>query len=212
MGREIARVFGSRGYSLALLARNTSTLEPIARETRDAGSPEVRTYTMDVVDQGSVRTAFGLVRDELGDPAILVYNVATMVKTPPSELTVQEVIDTLPEIFFGAIHCTAEVLPAMRDAGRGTLLYTGGGFGIKPAVFTASHSVGKAALRNYVQNLHQELSPEGILAATVTITRPVQAGTEYDGSTIAAHYLALHEQTTHRPTDEWEWEIIHREL
>lgn len=211
MGREIARIFGSGGYSLALIARNTSTVEPIAREIRDAGSPDVRIYTMDVVDQGSVRTAFTRIRTEMGDPSVMVYNVATMVKTPPSELTAQEVIDTLPEMLFGAIHCTGEVLPAMRNAGGGTLLYTGGGFGIKPARFSASHSIGKAALRNYVQNLHQELSPEGILAATVTITRPVQPGTEYDGSTIAAHYLTLHEQTSQLPADEWEWEIIHRE-
>ena len=212
MGREIALAYARRGDRVAMIARNNATLDPIVRETREAGAPDASAYTADLTDQGSVQEVFETIRSTQGEPTILVYNMATMVKTPPSELKAQEVLETLPAMFFGAMYCTAEVLPAMRTAGKGTLLYTGGGFGIKPATFTASHSIGKAALRNYVQNLHQELSPEGILAATVTITRPVQPGTEYDGGDIARHYVSLHEQVSSRPASEWEWEIIHREL
>jgi short-subunit dehydrogenase len=212
MGSAVARTFAGEGHPLALIARNRGHLEKIAGEIvgepGPSGPAAVEVYTGDITDPDVVKGVFADIRKRQGDPAVLVYNLATMVKTPPSELTAKEMEDTLPAMFFGALYTTSEVLPAMKDAGRGTLLYTGGGFGILPARFSASHSVGKAALRNWVQNLHGELEPLGIHAATVTITRPVSDGGAYDRAAIAAHYLDLHRQ----PRGAWDWEIIHREL
>lgn len=214
MGRHIAQTFAAEGFDLALIARSQDPLNAIAEEVKQAGAGTVTTATADVTDEDSIRSALETIQSQMGVPAVTIYNVATMVKTPPSELTAQEVIDTLPAMFFGALYTTAAVLPGMKKRGSGTLLYTGGGFGILPATFSASHSVGKAALRNWVQNLHAELTPEGINVATVTITRPVTEGGTYDGATIARHYLGFHRQATERPRDEWEWEweIIHQEL
>lgn len=212
MGRHIALTFAAEGFDLALVARSEDALTAIAEEATHAGAGTVTTATADVTDEESIRGALKTIQDRMGVPAVVIYNVATMVQTPPSELTAQEVIDTLPAMFFGALYTTAAVLPGMSARGWGTLLYTGGGFGIRPAAFTASHSVGKAALRNWVQNLHGELAPEGINVATVTITRPVTEGGTYDGATIARHYLDFHRQATARPSEEWEWEIIHQEL
>lgn len=212
MGRHIARTFAVEGFDLALIARSQDPLNGIAEEAKQAGAGIVTTATADVTDEDSIRSALETIQSQMGVPAVTIYNVATMVKTPPSDLTAQEVIDTLPAMFFGALYTTAAVLPGLRKRGSGTLLYTGGGFGILPATFSASHSVGKAALRNWVQNLHAELTPEGINVATVTITRPVTEGGTYDGATIARHYLDFHRQSTERPRDKWEWEIIHQEL
>jgi len=209
MGRAIAHVFAEDGYDLALIARSEEPLRSIAGEVAGSSSGgTVEYYQGDLTQPDTTAAVFDRIRTRQGDPGILVYNIATMVKSPPSALTAQEVLDTLPAMLLGALYTTTEVLPAMRSAGEGTLLYTGGGFGILPAPFTASHSLGKAALRNWVQNLHQELKPEGIHAATVTITRPVTEGGPYDGRAIAAHYRELHRQ----PRDRWEWEVIHREL
>jgi len=207
MGREIAKAFAKEGYDLALIARDADHLGPYVEEVTGLGQ-KATAVSADVTREDDVKKAFDQIKSEMGDPEVLVYNVATMVKTPPSELTAQEVIDTLPAMFFGAIYSVKQVLPAMKKNGRGTILTTGGGFGILPATFSASHSIGKAALRNYTQNLHQELSESGIHVATVTITRPVQAGTEYDGEMIAGLYVKLHRQ----PRGSWDWEIIHKEL
>ncbi len=209
MGRSIARAFAQEGLDLALIARSKDHLKQIGDEIAgETGGISVETYPGDLTDPGSVHQVFEAIRERQGDPDVLVYNLATMVKTPPAALTAQEILDTLPAMFFGALYTTAEVLPGMRKKKAGTLLYTGGGFGILPAQFSASHSVGKAALRNWVQNLHQELSQEGIHAATVTITRPVSDGGEYDKATIARHYVELHVQRA----PGWDWEIIHKEL
>lgn len=207
MGSHIAEAFARDGVDLAVISRNPEHLRSYLEHARDLGV-RAEGFGADATDRKSLSEAFHAVRGSLGVPNVVIYNVATMVKSAPSELTVREVKETMPPMFYGAINTVQETLPAMRERGSGTIIFTGGGFGIVPAVMSASHSVGKAALRNYAQNLHQELRDEGIHAATVTITRPVKAGTEYDPKTIAGHYVTLYRQTP----GEWDWEIIHKEL
>lgn len=207
MGSHIAYAFAREGMDLALLSRDTGHLQPYTTQSRELGV-RAEGFAADATSEESLKEAFGRISASLGTPDVVVYNVATMVKSLPSELTVSELEETLPQMLYGAIHTVHAALPAMREKGSGTLLFTGGGFGIVPATMSASHSLGKAALRNYVRNLHQELREEGIHAATVTITRPVKEGSDYDPTTIAAHYVALHRQAR----EQWEWEVIHREL
>lgn len=207
MGRAIAKAFAEESYDLALLSRSRDNLERIREELRPEGST-FRTFTVEVTDADSVTRAFDAVEREMGVPDVLIYNVAVLVKTPPSELTVRELLETLPQNLFGAMECVRRVLPSMRKRKSGTIIFTGGGFGIVPSTLSASHSIGKAALRNYARNLHQELADEGIHAAMVTITRPVVPKSEYDPDEIARHYVDLCKQ----PRGTWEWEIVHREL
>jgi short-subunit dehydrogenase len=207
MGSHIAEAFANEGVDVALIARDQDHLRGYIDNAREIGV-NAEGFVADATNRNAVSEAFEAIRGTFGAPNIVVYNVATMVKTRPSELTVAELEQTLPPMLYGAIHTVHEALPAMRERGSGTLLFTGGGFGIVPALMSASHSIGKAALRNWVQNLHNELREEGIHAATVTITRPVAAGTDYDPTTIAGHYVALHRQ----PPEKWEWERVHSEL
>lgn len=207
MGRAIAAAFAREGYDLALVARERSHLEEIAKGLPSNGG-SIRFYSADVTDSESLRGALERIVAELGLPEVLIYNVAVLVSTPPSEVTVKEVLETLPENLFGAMECVHSLLPRMKERHSGTIIFTGGGFGILPSTYSASHSIGKAALRNYAQNLHQELANEGVHVATVTITRPVSPGGDYDPDDIAAHYLELVKQ----PAGEWGWEIVHKEL
>jgi NAD(P)-dependent dehydrogenase (short-subunit alcohol dehydrogenase family) len=62
--------------------------------------------------------------------------------------------------------------PELRD-GRGSLLFTGGGFALHPSKEYASLSVGKAALRAYVHVLHDQLAGTGVHVTIVTITKGI---------------------------------------
>ena len=75
-----------------------------------------------------------------------------------------------------AVTAAQEVLPAMRAAGRGTLLFTGSGVALKPWAPGAALGMQKAALRSYVFALADEVGPLGIHAATVTIQGVVGVG------------------------------------
>lgn len=94
----------------------------------------------------------------------------------------------------------------MKEAKRGTLLFTGGGLALDPLANFASVSLGKAALRNLVFSLAQELTPAGIHVATVTICGMVRPGTHFDPDTIAQSFLALHQQER----ESWTTELLYK--
>src|SRR5919206_5117590 len=55
IGRATARVFGSRGDRVVLVARGRSALEAAAREVREAGAAEALVCPADVTDEAALR-------------------------------------------------------------------------------------------------------------------------------------------------------------
>jgi short-subunit dehydrogenase len=97
---------------------------------------------------------------------------------------------------------TDAVVPRLRG-GRGTLVFTAGGFALRPSPDFTALSVGKAALRAYTLALFEDRRLSGVHAATVTIAGIIgEPGFEPDN--IARRYLELH----HQPQDEWVAEIL----
>ncbi|WP_246459407.1 SDR family NAD(P)-dependent oxidoreductase [Streptomyces himalayensis] len=88
----------------------------------------------------------------------------------PSEVTVDNLQPQIEYNFYGAVAAARAVLPAMREAGAGTLLFTTGGGSVNPVVpMLANVNAAAAALRNWAINLHNELAGTGIHAAHVAI-------------------------------------------
>jgi short-subunit dehydrogenase len=103
----------------------------------------------------------------------------------------------------GARVAANAVLPQLRE-GRGSLLFTGGGFALHPNKEYASLSVGKAALRAYVQVLHDQLAGTSVHATIVTITKGIGSEPRFDSAALAQAYLDLHKQ----PETEWQPELV----
>jgi len=76
----------------------------------------------------------------------------------------------------GAIVVAQEAAPAMRAAGFGRMIVTGGGFADHPIPALATVSLGKAALRSAATMLGVELRPDGIRVATLTIAGQIAVG------------------------------------
>jgi NAD(P)-dependent dehydrogenase (short-subunit alcohol dehydrogenase family) len=87
----------------------------------------------------------------------------------------------------------------MQAAGRGSLLFTGGGLALAPKPGLAAAALGKAALRSLALSLGEELAPLGIHAATVTIRGYVQPGTPLAPDLIAQVFWEMHLQKK----DDW---------
>ena len=82
-------------------------------------------------------------------------------------------------------------VPAMRAAGGGTLLFTGGGFADALPQSLATLSLGKLALRGVATILARELRADNIHAGSLTILGPIAAGTPLDPDRIADVYWAI---------------------
>jgi NAD(P)-dependent dehydrogenase (short-subunit alcohol dehydrogenase family) len=173
---------------------------------RDSKSPRqgpaARAYRADAGDPEGLSAAISRAADELGPPEILMYNAAVLRPDRPTELSPAEWSSRLAVNMTGAKVAADTVLPRLRG-GRGTLLFTGGGFGLHPSPDYTAMSAGKAALRAYALALFEDQRPKGVHAATVTITGNIgEPG--FEPASIARRYLELHLQ----PPGEWTAEIL----
>ncbi len=201
----VARRFGREGYEVAAFARRRESLEEQVGALRAAGNI-ARAYVADVADALGLASALAAAAAELGPPEVLVFNAAAARFKPLAALTADELVADLRVSVGGALAAAQAVLPAMRERGSGSLLFTGGGFALEPMPALASLGAGKAALRNLAFSLYAELTPGGIHAATVTIGGSVAPGTAFDADRIAESFWALHAQ----PAGAFEREIVCR--
>lgn len=179
IGSNLARAFAAEGLDIALISRDAANQTELAEELRKNGTT-VYSGSMDATDAEEARRLFSEIKAEGGPPELVIYNPAVMPMYSFTEITPNALEEALPVMVYGAMNTVQAVLPDMRARGRGTLLFTGGGFAVEPSVPRAPHSIAKAALRNYAHGLFLELKDEGIHAGTVTVHRPIEAGEDME--------------------------------
>ena len=121
IGGAIAQKFAKEGFFVVLTTRtaaNASTLEIAVREQ----GGECMIVELDLVSTDSISKAFAQIRDEVGDPEVLVYNAGYLEgrDLPPDKELLEHIPD---EMFETAQHIASrgpflvakEVLPAMRE-------------------------------------------------------------------------------------------------
>jgi hypothetical protein len=86
----------------------------------------------------------------------------------PSEVTVDNLQPQIEDTFCGAVAAARAMLPAMREAGAGTLLFTTGGGSLHPIPVLGNINVAGGALRNWVLNVHKEGAPSADRGHCVT--------------------------------------------
>src|SRR6185503_1848321 len=112
----------------------------------------------DAGDSQGLRATLGA-RYALTDaPGVLVYNAVQGVPDSLMGSDVEHLHHAYAVDVIGAVVATQVAAPAMRAAGIGTILFTGGGFADHPVPALATVSLGKAALRSAATILGSELA------------------------------------------------------
>lgn len=172
LGLAIARTFGSRGFDVALISRNRANLDDLVGKLTAEGVTAAA-FSADVLDRDALAQALKDAATQFGGIDVLEYSpVGTFgvtALTAPAETEPSHVEFEMNFQLYGAMAATRAVLPAMREAGAGTLLYTTGAGSIIPDPRVANVNAAAAALRNWAINLHNELADTGIQAAHVGI-------------------------------------------
>lgn len=192
LGVALAHAFANAGHPVAMLDRDKARLDADAAELASTGQ-DVRGYVTDAADPDNLRAALHSAITELGAPDVLVYHVGAVRKDSSIGGDDQDWATGTAIRVLGARVAANAVLPELRD-GRRSLLFTGGGFALHPNKEYASLSVGKAALRTYVQVLHDQLAGTGVHATIVTITKGIGSEARFDPAALALAYLELHTQ------------------
>jgi NAD(P)-dependent dehydrogenase (short-subunit alcohol dehydrogenase family) len=167
-GAAVARRFAREGHAVACLARNADTIEPLRAELVKEGRV-VEAIAADAADPASVKAAFERVRSKLGAPEVLVYNAGAFFMGGILEIPPEMFESSWRSNCFGAFLAAREVLPAMIEKKRGTILLTGATASLRGSARFAALAVGKFGLRAFAQSLAREFGPQGIHVAHVVI-------------------------------------------
>lgn len=198
LGFALARRF-SKQYDIAMIARNKEHLQEYEHIL-----PNTKGFVCDVQDKELFEHTLQQIQLSR-ETQVLIYNVAIVEK---NDLTVsrERAYDHLTVGILGAITAVQNVLPHMQQRKKGTILFTGGGFGVNPHPNYLMLSIVKAGIRNLTYSLAEELAPQGIHVGTVTIDGKIKERTSLDPSLLAEEFWRLHTE----PHGSWRTEVYKR--
>jgi NAD(P)-dependent dehydrogenase (short-subunit alcohol dehydrogenase family) len=180
IGIATAQRFAREGYRVVLASRTGKSIAAQVETLRAKGASVVA-ETVDAADPHGVAA---LVRRHGADLAVLHYNAGVLHYDATGELQprtlAQETIESLSsDMHTNLISALAAVKAAeevMAPRGEGTVLLTGGGFGVEPTPAFINVSVAKAGLRAAAKALFEPMKAQRIHLATVTVSTLVAAG------------------------------------
>src|SRR5215212_9853916 len=177
VGGAIAQKFAQEGFFAVVTTRSEANATPLARAIREQGG-DCMIVELDLVSQESIANAFATIRREAGDPEVLIYNAGYLEgRDLPPEM---ELLEHMPvEIFDTAQHIASrgpflvakEVLPAMRERGRGSFLISNNSSSLRGRKRHTGQSLyyPRVMMRALAQVLTEEYSEHGVHVANVVI-------------------------------------------
>ncbi len=168
IGNAVAEKFGSNGFSVALVSRRKAKLEKLVAALEEKGI-DAHAFVGDAGDADSMKDAFSQIWEKWNDIDVVHYNAAKIKAVNIANETADGLTRDFKVNVGGVMTLVGLVASDMEKRGSGTILITGGGFGIQPNPDYGSLSIGKAALRNLSASLHQAMQPKNIFVGTVTV-------------------------------------------
>ena len=196
LGAAIARRFVLGGYRVTLMARSTDRLDALAKDLVDSGAV-VDTVAADASDPEGLRAALTELYGHREAPGLVVYHASLFATDSLTDIGVAAMHQAYDVDVVSGVVTAQAVVPAMRAAGGGTILFTGGGFADYPVPVMATLSIGKAALRSAATMLGADLAGDGIRVASVTIAGQIVPGTPFDPERIAETYWTIVQSDSH---------------
>ncbi len=186
LGLAVARRFGREGFAVGLISRTESRLVELAGQLRlDGITPAVA--AADIRDSDALADAIRRLADELGPVEVLEYSPlpAREFMKPILETTVEDVRGPLEFSVLGAVAATQAVIGPMREAGRGTILFTTGGAAVNPYPERAGVGISFAGEVAYARMLHDAVKDGGIHVAHIAIAGRIAPGADNEPDDIA---------------------------
>jgi NAD(P)-dependent dehydrogenase (short-subunit alcohol dehydrogenase family) len=163
-GAALARAFANEGMAVALLARRMDFSAKLAEEL-----PDSRAYTCDVSDADSVAKTFDSIRRDLGNPETVVYNAGSGVWGDVESIDLEGFESSWRVNAYGALAVSREVIPGMKAAGRGNIIFIGATASKRGGPRTAAFAPAKAAQRSLAESMARTLWPQGIHVSLIMI-------------------------------------------
>jgi len=182
IGRGIVHAFAREGARIVIADVDEVQAMKVHDEAVALGAAEVIVAALDLTEAGAGARAATPLLERWGGVDVLVNNagvsIAGFVAEDTDRARWQKMVDLN---LFGAIECTQAVIPAMRDAGAGSIVYiaSDAAFGqIRQAVYGAT----KAAVIAFARTTAKEHGRHGIRTNVVCPGLVIPAGDDAVGA------------------------------
>jgi NAD(P)-dependent dehydrogenase (short-subunit alcohol dehydrogenase family) len=163
-GAAFARRFGADGYAVALLARTSETSRALVGTI-----PGSHAFECDVGDAASVQKAFDAIRSTMGDPEVVIYNAGSGAFGTFDDVSAADFEASWRVNALGAFLVAKQVVPAMKQAKRGSIVFVGATASRRGGAKTVAFAPAKAAQRSFAEGLAKQLWPLGIHVSVIII-------------------------------------------
>ena len=177
VGGAIAQKFAQEGFRTVLTTRNAGNATALQAAIGEQGGESI-IVELDLSSRDSISNAFAQIREQAGDPDVLVYNAGYLEgrDLPPEK----ELLEHIPfEMFETAQHISSsgpflvakEVLPSMRERGEGSFLISNNSSSLRGKKRYTGQSLyyPRVLMRTLAQALTEEYSEYGVHVANVVI-------------------------------------------
>ena len=200
LGAALGRRFAEAGMNVALAARGDAITAPLAEEIKGSA------YPVDVTDEAAVEALFDRLRDDLGEPDLVVFNAGAFQRTTVLEATAADFERCWRIGCLGGFLIGRAAARGMAARGSGTIIFTGATAALRGGAGFINLAVGKFGLRALAQSMARELGPRGVHIAHAVIDGQIDgpahadrradiaAGALLDPNAIAETYYQIHLQ------------------
>ena len=167
IGRELARVFASKGYDLILAARSRETIAALAKELIAAYGVDVKSLPVDLSVSGAAQSmAHGLEQNGVSVD-ILVNNAGVLFEGDFSSISLEDHLRLLQIDVVALTSLTRLFLPSMVRRRSGRILNVASTAAYMPVPRLASYAAAKAYVLSLTEALSEELRGTGVTATAL---------------------------------------------
>jgi len=155
IGLGIAKELVSRGHTVYSFSRTAPS------------DTTIKHIQCDVTKQESIKAAFKqfFASEERID--LLVNNAGIGISGAAEFASAQDMKEIFDTNFFGAVWCSQQVIPKMREQKRGKIVFISSVGSIFTLPFQTFYSATKTAVNSFAEGLAMELKPFGIQVGTI---------------------------------------------
>lgn len=166
IGRGIAIRYAQEGAKVAVVDFNADTAAAVAAEIVAAGGTAIA-VVCDVSKRDAVVAAAAEIVDKLGAISILVSNAGVTRPAMLWKMTDEQWRTVLGTHVDGSFYWLQAVVPAMREAKYGHIIFTTSGAGLIGSVGQVNYAVAKAGLLGLTRSAARELAPFNIIVNAI---------------------------------------------
>jgi NAD(P)-dependent dehydrogenase (short-subunit alcohol dehydrogenase family) len=166
IGRAVAESLVRSGVRVVVASRGQERCARAEASLRSMGGTAIGVPT-DVGDPAAVRGLVETAQERYGSVDILVAAAGALVKGPLAEITPDDLEHAFGVNVFGAVHATRVVVPAMREAGYGRIVYISSVLAAVGITHRSVYAATKGALAQFARSIADELAGTGITVNTV---------------------------------------------